>query len=68
VRKVVWGWIITRGSSQIWLQVTDEMKVEKFRIKKGLRRALTISKGKFAQFRQIWRQKVVKPPYLAMRV
>jgi hypothetical protein len=35
VRKVVWGWIITRGISQIWLQVTYEMKVEKIRIKKG---------------------------------
>jgi len=44
------------------------MKVEKFRISKGLQRAFMISKGKSAQFRQIWRQKVVKPPYLAMRV
>ncbi len=33
--------IINWGISQIWLQVTDEMKVEKIRIKKGLRRALT---------------------------
>jgi hypothetical protein len=54
---VVWG--SSQGElAKFGYRSPDEMKVEKFRIKKGLlRRALTICKGKFAQFRQIWRQK-----------
>jgi len=57
LRKVVWG--SSQGElAKFGYRSPDEMKVEKFRFKKGLlRRALTICKGKFAQFRQIWRQK-----------